>query len=337
MFRCQQDIINNNMATLFNIWIILLPLIVWQGHYEVPKVFWLFCGGIAVLIFWILNFKKLNLNKRDRWFLLWIFVLIFSSYLGDDFKTSILGGSYRHQGIIFFISLWLVLKTKEFLADSKKRQLFKGIGIVVVIESILVILGKKLGTMGEQNAVSGFLAIGSSFVFNYLPKWLQPWPLISMPLIFSKSGFLALIPYIIKKIKPLWIVMFVVLVFILKPIDTSSIFENRAVIWKNAFTAISQRPILGFGAESQERVFDKVFYESGFPLSNLMIDRAHNLFLDVLIWGGIIGLIVFLKFLYLSYGGIQDKYLKLAFWSFLIYAFFQPLSVAHWLLFILII
>lgn len=325
------------MATLFNIWIILLPLVVWQGHYEVPKVFWLLCSGIAVLIFWILNFKKLSLNKRDYWFLLWILTLTFSSYLGDDFKTSVLGGSYRHQGVIFFISLWLVLKTKEFLTKSKMRQLFKGIGMVVVIESILVILGKKLGTIGEQNAVSGFLAIGLSFVFNYLPKWLWPWPLVGMPLIFSKSGFLALIPYIIRKTKLLWMVLFVALIFILKPIKTNSIFENRVVIWKNASLAILQKPILGFGAESQERVFDKVFYESGFPLSNLMIDRAHNLFLDVLIWGGIVGLIVFLRFLYLSYKNIQDKYLKLAFWSFLIYAFFQPLSVVHWLLFVLII
>jgi len=325
------------MTIFFNIWLILLPLIVWQGHYEVPKVFWLLGGGIAVLIFWILNFKKLHLNKRDYWFLLWLLALTFSSFLGEDFKTSVLGGSYRHQGIVFFISLWLVLKTKELLEKSKKEQLFKGVGVVVVLQSILVILGKKLGTMGEENAVSGFLAIGSFFVFNYLPKWLLSLPLIGMFFVFSKSGFLALIPHVIKKIQPIWILLFIVLVFILKPINNSSYFENREVIWKNAFTAISQKPILGYGAESGEKVFDKIFYESGFPLSNLMIDRAHNLFLDVLIWGGIIGLIIFVKFMHLSYKGIQDKYLKLVFWSFLIYAFFQPLSVAHWLLFILII
>jgi len=89
---------------------------------------------------------------------------------------------------------------------------------------------------------------------------------------------------------------------------------------------------LGYGTESDEAIFDKAFYESGFPLSNLMIDRAHNLFLDITLWSGVVGLVFFVGFLIESYKSLEDDHRQMLL-SFLIYSMFQPLSVAHWILF----
>ena len=103
------------MTYIFSIWLSLIPLIVWQSHFEVPKVFIFLLGGIVILFYFLINFKKLVINKSDKWYLLWLLTLLVSSFLGEDFKTGILGGSYRHQGFIFFLCLWLVIKFKNLL------------------------------------------------------------------------------------------------------------------------------------------------------------------------------------------------------------------------------
>ena len=258
------------MSKLLCIWLVLLPLITWQGHFEVPKVFWLLSGGIFILTYFIFNIKKLILTKKDKWYLLWLISLLASSYFGMDFKLSLLGGSYRHQGIIFFFCLWLVIKILELLNHKRsltslkqslplrgKEFLSKGVGVAVLIEAILVIFGFKLGTLGDINAVAGFLAIGIFFVYKYLPKYLIVLPLITMFINFSKSGFLALLPFVFSKKYAFPIIILVVLVFIIKPLNNLSIFENREVIWNHAVSLIKEKPLFGYGAESNEVIFDK--------------------------------------------------------------------------------
>lgn len=324
------------MSKILCIWLILLPFVTWQNHFEVPKVFWLLIGGMFLVVYFVFNIKKVTLSKRDAYYLLWLLTLSISSYFGVDFKLSLLGGSYRHQGIIFFFCLWLVIKILGLLDRRKKEFLHKGIGIMVLVEATLVIFGYKLGTIGEINAVSGLLAIGLFFVYKYLPKYLIVLPLIAMVIDFSKSGFLSLIPYLFKKSKLFLILLLIPVVFIFKPINNQSIFENREVIWKHSINLIKERPIFGYGAENNEKLFDKAFYESGFPLSNLIIDRAHNLFLDVTLWSGVVGLILFIGFLIESFKNLDIDRRKV-FFSFLIYSMFQPISVAHWILFALIV
>ena len=324
------------MLKILCIYVVLIPTIVWDSHFEVPKVFALILASVPILFYLLLNLDKLILVKRDKWYLTWLFWLTASSLIGENFKISILGGSYRHQGIIFFFCLWLFLKVLEFLKESEKLILYKIVAISVTAQAIIVMLGYKLGTIGEINAVSGFISIGIYFAINFLPKWMIGLPILSMILNFSKSGFLALIPYVYSKKRIIPILLFILLIFIFKPINLDSNFENRAVIWKHSTNLIIESPVFGYGAESNEVIFKKAFAESGFPLSNLIIDRAHNLFLDVTLWSGSIGLVLFLGFLYHSFENL-DINRKKALFSFLIFSMLQPLSVAHWLLFILII
>lgn len=324
------------MEKIFSIWLALTPLIVWHSRFEVPKVFWFISGGIVIIFYLILNIQKLFLDKRDKWFLLWIVTLIISGLLSSDVRTAILGGSYRHQGAIFFICLWLVVKTLQTFKKENLVFLYKSIALAVLTESILVISGYELGTLGEKNAVSGFVAIGIYFVYKFLPKWILVFPIMALLLNFSKSAFLSLFPYIFKKVNLFIVVALCLGIFLIKPINNSSPFENREVIWKHSLDLIFQNPIIGYGAESNEKIFDKAFFESGFPLSNLIIDRSHNLFLDITLWSGLVGLIFFLGLLIESYK-IIDIERKKVLLSFLIYSMFQPLSVAHWILFILII
>lgn len=340
------------LSTLFIYYLAALPLIIWNGVYEGPKVFYFLIGSVPLIVFWILRvlkYKKyFTFSKSDYFFLAWLLVLSISSFFGVHPLESFLGGSYRQEGVIFFLALWLIGKTVELLNKDHKKLLIKSVGMVVLIESVVVLFqffggrlyfGHPLGTIGEANAVAGFLAIGSYFVFESFPKFLLLIPVLAIFLAQSRSGILALVPFFGKLKKSFLVILIPVAILSLYIFTIGkgiSPFENRPIIWKLAVNQISQKPILGYGAESGEAVFDNAFKKSGFPLSDLMVDRAHNLFLDVTMWTGIIGLILFLGFLYQVFMGL-DRNKKIAFLSFLIYSMFQPLSIVHWILMIIII
>jgi O-antigen ligase len=338
------------------IFLLVLPFVIWENSYEGPKVFLLLILGLSLAIFWVFRIlvkkRSFTFRKVDYYFLGWLLVLLAASIFGVHPLESVIGGSYRHQGILFFLTLWLIGKTVEIFSSKQKAFLSKGLGVAIIAESVIVLLqfvsgklyfGKPLGTIGEANAVAGFLAIGFPFVYENLSFVYFAIPIISILITESRSGLLALVPSLIPFVKGLksrfknvlifltigLSVMFLVFVSMEKG---SSPFENRPLIWRLGFQQIMSRPILGFGAESGEVVYNKAFYKYGLPLSNLIIDRAHNLFLDVAMWSGAVGLILFSMFLFERFKSIKDSGRKFAFLSFLIYSMFQPLSIVHWLL-----
>ncbi|KKQ92526.1 MAG: hypothetical protein UT17_C0002G0189 [Candidatus Woesebacteria bacterium GW2011_GWB1_39_10] len=337
---------------LFVLWVSLLPLVVWKGGYEGPKIFYFLIGSIPLILFWVLRalrYKKYFVFSRtDYLFLVWLLILAISSFFGAHPAESFLGGSYRHQGVIFFLALWLIGKTVGILGSNRKKLLVKSVSAVILIESAIVLfqflgnklyLGHPLGTIGEANAVAGYLAIGSYFVFESFPKLLLLIPVLAIFFAQSRSGILAVVPLLARIKKSFLIILIPVAVLSLYIFTVGkgiSPFENRQIIWKLGIGQILQRPLLGYGAESGEVVFDNAFIKSGFPLSDLTVDRAHNLFLDVAMWTGILGLILFLGFLYQAFIRLEINK-KIAFLSFLIYSMFQPLSIVHWILLIIII
>lgn len=348
---------------LFVFWVSAIPFVVWSGYFEGPKVFMFLLLGASLSIYWVLrllrNRSSLKINKKDVWFFFWLSTLTASSLLGVHPSDSILGGSYRHQGVVFFLSLWLVGKTAFLVGDARKKLLDKGLAAVVIAETLIVFyqlvfgklyLGKPLGTLGEANAAAGMLAIGLYWVSVAFPKIIFL-PIFGVFLAQSRSGVLAILPnvgYLMNlvniRVRNFLVVValafagLVLLFFSLVksnlPFDT---VESREILWPLALRQITIKTILGYGAESGEVVFERAFKSHEILLSGLVIDRAHNLFLDVTLWSGVIGLVAFSGWLYFGYKGLKGIGKKMAFFSFLIYASFQPLSVVHWLLFILIL
>lgn len=347
------------LQKIFIVWLTLIPFVIWKGSYEGPKVFYFFAGCIALFIFWIIRIlvkkKDFEFDKTDYFFLLWIFVLTVASIFGIHPLDSIFGGSYRHQGVIFSLGLWVLAKTIQILSPAGKKLLIKSAGISVIVESVIVLLqlaggdlymGRPLGTLGETNAVAGTIAMGIYFVYLSFPKLIVLLPIAAIASTFSRAGILSVlfsagiyIKGISKKIKYIFPVLVIAVLFALIIITGekgNSPFENREVIWNLGINEIIKRPILGFGAETGEAVYNKAFYVAGFPLSGLIIDRTHNLFLDVLMWSGIVGLIFFGGWLITGYKNLNSIEKKLAFFSFLVYSMFQPLSIVHWIFLIFI-
>ncbi len=332
-------------------WLALLPLVNFDGHFEEPKILIFLIGNFLLFINWIIKggTQKLFLKKSDYLYLIWILVLGISSFVSGDFAAGITGGGYRHQGILFFFSLWIIGKTVESLPSNKKDLLGRFISYVVLCEVLIVFaqivsgkvyFGRPLGTMGDPNAVAGVLSIGIYFVGEYLPSIFSLGVFAAIILTWSKSGILSVVTYsaglLQKKFGKALILVAISsaaiwAMFSYATSDNTSFFEDRRVIWDIAIQAISQKPLLGWGVGQTEQIYISSFYKKGIPLESLDIDSAHNLLLDIVLASGIIGAAIFAYYIYSLFYELSFAK-KVGICCFLVYSMFQPLMVSHWLL-----
>jgi tetratricopeptide (TPR) repeat protein len=83
--------------------------------------------------------------------------------------------------------------------------------------------------------------------------------------------------------------------------------EGRSFIWPMAWKGIMQRPLLGWGQENFNYVFDEYYSPAMYALEP-WFDRAHNIFLDWGIAGGFLGLLSYLSlYVFLMYAVWKDK------------------------------
>lgn len=83
----------------------------------------------------------------------------------------------------------------------------------------------------------------------------------------------------------------------------------RLRFWSLSLPAISQHPILGWGLENYSQVFLKA-YQPDWGVDgnvNAYTDRAHNLLLDILLAGGLLGLLAWLGLFYFIWRLIKDN------------------------------
>ena len=356
--------------------IFLLPLFFWPSplKFELAKVSLFFTGGLLLVFLFLakLNIKNFETRFRnlDKTWFLWVGILFLSTLINQSFPYGFLAGGYRHQSVIFFFLLGLFgLTIKGWNAKDAKRVL-KWAGVAIIIETLIIytqwlaikfnfpILSynqRPIGTIGEPNAVAGFLVLGIPIMITFLHQPLIPVLAVILAIVLtgSKAGILAILAEIVvigflwKKKLPYRKFLLIFSLILIITIGTLGVylerhespFENRWLIWNLGIKAILEKPILGYGAEGIIKVYDREFRQINLPLEELAVDRSHNLFLDITLFSGIIGLIVFSFWLW----SIIQKLLKKKSWvlislvGFLIFSFFQPIGVTHWFYLILLI
>ncbi|MCM8759602.1 MAG: O-antigen ligase family protein [Candidatus Omnitrophica bacterium] len=79
--------------------------------------------------------------------------------------------------------------------------------------------------------------------------------------------------------------------------------KSRILIWKTCIELIKERPIIGHGIGNFEPSYYKIAYEKENVLipPNLRVDKAHNEFLEIAVENGIVGLLLFLFFIFTIY------------------------------------
>ncbi len=82
---------------------------------------------------------------------------------------------------------------------------------------------------------------------------------------------------------------------------------NRISIIKSGLSAFKQKPILGFGANNFDVAYQNNFNPEIVKVSpvEFRFDKAHNMYLEIAVTTGVIGLISYLYFFYTGYIGIK--------------------------------
>ena len=108
----------------------------------------------------------------------------------------------------------------------------------------------------------------------------------------------------------------------------------RFVVWEKAWDGFKERPILGWGPENFDIVFQNKF-DPRMPLTEyggeIWFDRAHNIVFDVLVEQGILGFLAFFAMFAVAVFVLWRNYLmekKIDFWA---PAIFTSFFVAHFI------
>lgn len=362
------------LPLIFSGWIVLFPFVMLYGAFEGPKVVWTWMGGFFLTLYWtvkLLLLHPLKVSPVGRWFLGWIGVLGVASLIGIHPVESIIGGSYRHQGILLFFTLFLTGETLRQLSQKHTDQLYSLLGFSVIAESVFLLsqklfgwMARPFGTFGEPNAAGGFLAIGLWWIISWpkIPKVLRFLFFVTTlaAILATQSrtalvcGIIMMVAFILKmmnrKNRPLFFVALATVLLVIGLFGyrqyqvitrqrPSSVYENRTLYWTLGVGEFMKRPILGYGAETEDVVYQNAFLLQNIRLIDLMIDRSHNIFLDVTLWSGIVGLVVFIGWLIviakqLVNSNVVWRFAPFAVW--LVFAFVQPLGVVQWLQLILL-
>lgn len=211
-----------------------------------------------------------------------------------------------------------------------KNQNYKFLAILTIVISILAIF---LSQSRSSIITLAFLIIAFS-----LSK-------INSPQKLKKITLFSLLPIILLI---LWLNSLINSEFI-KPISQNYVEngapEKRVYIWKELGLLILEKPLTGYGLENIDIAFRSYFKSLNFntlnnasliSLKDLSINRAHSYPLDILLYSGIPGLLLFLILIVNFFKNTKSKFLKLCMLTFLIWSSAQIPSAVHliyfWLL-----
>jgi len=192
-----------------------------------------------------------------------------------------LGNSEYLAGYMLFsiaVSLWLAFDTKEKKAKWLRYALFTLAALQVVI---------LIGT-GTRGTLIGFIAAAIAGTFLWLieagKRGRQGAVVALVSIVVLIGGFLSIQhqPFIAEN--P-----------VLSRFSSISVkdMEVRFTIWGMAMKGFEERPVIGWGQEGFNYVFNK-YYDPSLYGQEPWFDRVHNLYLDWLIAGGVPALLLFL-------------------------------------------
>ena len=187
--------------------------------------------------------------------------------------------SYMAVYMLFnvFIALWLLVKSKQFGWKL----------VLAAMAALFVFLLVQTATRGTIVGLAAGAFVGTAYValFNTAYPAVRKWAL---------GGLVATV-LIVGGLFALKESSFVQDNVILKRATAVGLTELtlRIQIWEMALEGVKERPILGWGQGNFNYVFNEQ-YNPEIYYAELWYDRAHNVFMDWLVSGGILGLLAYL-------------------------------------------
>lgn len=180
-----------------------------------------------------------------------------------------------------FIAAYLALKT-----NNRVLQIFYGL-FVILLAYVLILTwtrGTFLGMIG-----------GAVVTIAYVAFFGRVYPQLRRLAVFATIGFVILASlFVMFRQSP--VIQHVDAFKRIANINFTSDLKVRETIWHMAWEGVKERPILGWGQGNFNYVFNK-YYDPFMWNQEQWFDRAHDIFFDWLITGGILGLIAYFSVL----------------------------------------
>lgn len=274
------------------------------GEYA-PKSFW---GnyermeGWITLLHFFLYFLMLGtmLHTEKLWNRFWNVALVAAGIMsfyalgqigglieisqGSAWRVDARLGNSSYLGVYMlfqmFVAAWLFIRTK-------------GVGLRGLYGGLFFLFAFILFHTGTRGTMLGLIG-GSGLAFVYLALMAERGAAIKK---WALGGFLA----VLVVVGGLFVAKdhsFVKEHPILSRLTNISLAEGsiRFTVWGVALEGVKEHPVLGWGQENFNYVFNK-YFDPALYAAEPWYDRTHNIFLDWLITGGVIGLFAYLYIL----------------------------------------
>jgi len=271
--------------------------------------------GVLTWTFYILFVLTLSFNfikkKKRNFYILAILIAVFIlvlygflqhyGYAGKQWTGNVtirpIGtlGNPLHLGALMMFSIPIAL----YGIFNFKNSTAKIFSIVCIPCQLLILIFTKSRSSWATFAIASLIVL---VLYLYKNSKYKKWLLISIIAIFLfTSAFI----YIGKTNSTIIPNPYFKRAFsILDSTDLSN--KQRLSFWKGSWNAFLARPLLGWGDDNLNIAFDRNYPPKLSDLPETRIDRAHNIFLDILVHNGIFAFLFFIGFLsYLFYLSIK--------------------------------
>lgn len=226
-----------------------------------------------------------------------IFVFVFSQnesrrYIGTLGEPNMLAS--------FAIFLWPFALPSEVPLGGTKEGLLSKLGLIITFLAVITILIL-------SNSKSGMIAFGIQMVFLLLSKF---------KLSVYKITLICLVIYFLSYIFPFF---------------EHNQYENRVEVWKSAVSAGFSSPLIGNGFGNTELALHLAAHRLDLPIQYYYVDSSHNIFLDFWVEGGIVGLMVMIGLVFMTFKNFtRQKNIRglVLFFGLLTALSFNPASIA---------
>lgn len=357
--------IQSLLTSLFMVWLLSLTLVSYAHQFEPTKVFVFYVGGIIVLSYELLSVFRSRFIVTTTTILwgAWVTILTIagSSTLGP--ARTFFGSDFRHEGVLFFFLLFWIGYRLSHMSKKARQYMQFGLLFVTVLESLIVLYmywfdsvwkmysyKGPLGTLGEPNSAASIIGFGLLFLPNtkkrlwyefglmvisgtalfVLHSWVGwiIWAIAVLRRTRSTHRFLKRHVHLLSYAMALGIVLPTLYIFIHAPVPSQ---DSRYAMWHMSIAAIIHRP-LGYGPDATDVALNNAFVAANAPLFGLLIERAHNIWLDIALWSGIPGIIIFIHWLKAALTEASlDHEDAFGVYAWLVFASFHPVGIIQWL------
>lgn len=206
-------------------------------------------------------------------------------------------GNASYMAVFMILNVFIA----GYLFFTEKRKWLKGVFAgLVVLETPVVFLTATRGAI--LGLIGGFMLLALMFSFLSKDKRIRVASitvmvsaviLVAVFLLAQNSNFVSQ-NYVLQRFRNLGF--------------SERTVQSRFIIWGMSFEGLKERPILGWGIENYNQVFNK-YYEPALWMQESWFDRSHNIVFDWLIHGGILGLLAYLSLYGASLYILWKKYI----------------------------